>query len=168
MKFKYSLKEMNENMAKAYGRDLSISTKKSVEICRSIRGKKLEKAKRFLENVIKMESAVPMRRYNTDTAHKKGIGPGKYPIKTAKGILMVLESAESNAQSKGLSTKDSIIFHIVAHKASRPWHFGRKRRQKMKRTHIEIVLLEKKSHDKKEKIVKEEKVHEEKGKENKK
>ncbi len=145
MKFKYNLKEMNENMAKAIGRDLSISTKKSVEICNYIRGKKVEKAKAFLEKVLTKESAVPMRRFNRDTGHKKGIGPGRYPIKTAEQILTIIKSAEANAQNKGLSTKDLFISHIAANRAARPWHFGRKRRQKMKRSHIEVVLIEKKT-----------------------
>jgi large subunit ribosomal protein L22 len=131
-------------MAKAYGRDLSISTKNSVEICREIRGKPLDKAKRFIEMVISKKSAVPMKRYLSEAGHKRGIGPGRYPIKTAKEILKIIKSAESNAQNKGLSTKDLFIVHICAHLASRPLHFGRKRRIKMKRTHIEVVLAERK------------------------
>jgi large subunit ribosomal protein L22 len=142
MRFKYSFNNMKENMAKANGRDLGISTKKSVEICNNLRGKPLSKAKAMLERVIAKESAMPMTRFNRDTAHKPGIGPGKYPVRTAEGILSILKSAESNAQNKGLNTKELVVLHIAAHKAARPWHFGRKRRIKMKRTHIEVVLLE--------------------------
>ncbi|MEM2138685.1 MAG: 50S ribosomal protein L22 [Candidatus Woesearchaeota archaeon] len=145
MKFKYSFQEeVNDNMAKAMGRDLSISTKKSVEIANYLRGKKLSFAKKFLEKVVDLKSAVPMRRFNRDTGHKRAIGPGRYPAKTAKEVLSILKSAESNAISKGLSSNDLIIYHIAAHKASSPWHYGRKRRQKMKRTHLEVVLIEKK------------------------
>lgn len=138
----YSLKS-DENMVKAYGRDMSISMKKSVEICKVIKGKKLEFAKKFLERVIEKKFSVPMRKYNRDTAHKTAIGPGRFPVKTAKGILSILKNAEANAQNKGLS-KELIIKHVAAHKASSPWHYGRKRRQKMKRTHIEVILIEKK------------------------
>ncbi|MEM3373830.1 MAG: 50S ribosomal protein L22 [Candidatus Woesearchaeota archaeon] len=153
MKFKYSFQEEeNDNMAKAYGRDLSISTKKAVEICNFLRGKKLEYAKNFLNRVIDLKAAVPMKRYNRDTAHKKGIGPGRFPVKAAKEILFVLKSAESNAVNKGLSSKDLFIYHIVANKAARPWHFGRKRRQKMKRTHVEVILLEKKVNTENKKV----------------
>ena len=35
-----------------------------------------------------------------------------------------------------------VIEHINANKASQPWHYGRKRRSRMKRTHIQIVLKE--------------------------
>lgn len=144
MKFKYALKEMNENMAKSMGRDLSISQKKAIEICNYLRGKNVVKAKSFLERVIAKESPVPMKKFNRDTGHKAGMAAGRYPVKTAMEVLKIVKSAEANAQNKGLSTKDMIIYHIVSNKASEPWHYGRKKRQKMKRTHLEVVLLEKK------------------------
>jgi large subunit ribosomal protein L22 len=144
MAVKYAINNLNENMAKASGRNLSISTKHSVEICNNIRGKSLQKAKALLEKVIKKESPIKMTRYMKDTAHKRGIGAGRYPINATKGILSILESAEANAQNKGLSTKDMVLFHISAHKASTPWHYGRQRRRKMKRTHIQVVLMESK------------------------
>ncbi|MFH2019820.1 MAG: 50S ribosomal protein L22 [archaeon] len=144
MEFKYAFGDVKENMAKAVGKSLPISTKKSVEISNAIRGKSVLKAKAFLRRVLNMESAVPMKRYNQDTPHRPGIGPGKYPIKAVQEILMIIESAEANAQNKGLSTNDLIIEHISAHKASTPYHYGRQKRSKMKRTHIQILLLEKK------------------------
>jgi large subunit ribosomal protein L22 len=107
-----------------------------------LKGKSVDKAKVFLKKVVDMTSAVPMTHYNTDTGHKPGIGPGRYPIKAAKAILVVVESAEANAKNKGMNPKDLIIVHMAAHRAARPWHFGRKKRQKMKRTHIEVVLAE--------------------------
>jgi len=135
-------KELKDNMVKAYGRALGISTKTSVEICRNIRGKNLQKAKAFLTRVINKESAVVMKRYNMDTAHKPGIGAGKYPIKAVTEILYLLKSAESNALNKGLNTNSLIIEHLSAHKASTVWHYGRQKRSKMKRTHIHVVLAE--------------------------
>ena len=142
MKFKYSFNGEEEKTAKASGLDLSISTKKSVEICRTIRGKALKDAKSFLEKVIKKEMAVQMKRYLRDTPHRKGIGPGKYPIKTAEGILRLLKNGEANADNLGLDVNNLVILHISAHKATKAWHYGRKKRRKMKRTHIEIVLKE--------------------------
>ncbi len=144
MKIKYSVQDLQGNYAKAYGRDLGISTKKSVEICNNIRGKKLTKAEQILEKAITKERPIVMKRYIRDAAHKKGMATGKYPVKAANSILKILKNAESNAQNKGLSTKDMVVQHVVAHKASTPWRYGRQRRRKTKRTHIEIVLLEKK------------------------
>ena len=144
MKIKYSVQDLQGNYAKAYGRDLSISTKKSVEICNNIRGKQLKKAEQILEKAITKERPIVMKRYIRDAAHKKGMATGKYPVKAATSILKILKNAESNAQNKGLSTKDMVVQHVVAHKASTPWRYGRQRRRKTKRTHIEIVLLERK------------------------
>ncbi|NTV24255.1 MAG: 50S ribosomal protein L22 [Nanoarchaeota archaeon] len=141
----YSFNSFGEDMARAYGRDLSISTKKSVEICKAIRGKSVENAKIYLQNVADIKAAVPMTKFHRDCAHRTGIGPGRYPVKAAEGILLILESAEQNAKSKGFSTKDLFIIHVCAHKASSPWHMGRQRRRHMKRTHIEIVVQEKKT-----------------------
>jgi len=132
-----------ETMAKLVGRALPVSTKQSIEICNLIRGKELRKAKILLENVIQKKKAVKFTRFNKGVGHKPGIGPGRYPIKTSGEILKLLESAESNAQLKGLNTINLIIGHIKADKASNQWHYGRKRRRKMKRTNISLILTEK-------------------------
>ena len=151
-------KETPENEAKGSLRDVSISTKSSIEVCNFIRKKKLQKAKNMLQKVIDMRAAVPMKRFNKDAGHKKKIGPGKYPIKVCKEILRLLDQVEANAQFKGLSTSDLVISHIKADKAATPWHYGRKRRRKMKRTHVEIMVTEKidKKKEQTEKVEKEE------------
>jgi large subunit ribosomal protein L22 len=151
---KYALKSEEkeaENMAKAYGRDLGISTKHSTEICRNITGKSVARAKTILSEVVLKKTAIRMRRYTMDRAHQKGVGPGRFPVKAAEAILKIVESAESNAQNKGLNTKDLVIVHISAHKAARPWHMGRQRRRKTKRSHIQVVVKEVKEKQKKTK-----------------
>jgi len=163
---KYATKDFNpENMARAKGRTLSISTKKSVEVCNFIRHKNIQKAKEILNKVIAKEQPVPFKRYNRDIPHKKEIAGGRYPVKASKEILAVLKSAESNAQFKGLNTADLVIKHICAHKAGKQMHYGRRRGRTMKRTHIEVVLA-RKSHKKTQK--KEEKPKKEKAAESKK
>ncbi len=141
MGLKYIYKEETGNTARAYGRNLSISTKQSVEICNNIRGIALDKAKEFLLGVINKKMPVKMSKYIKDLPHKKNIGPGRYPVKAAKAILIMLKSAEANALNKGLS-RNLVIRHISAHKASTPYHYGRKRRVRMKRTNIQVVLEE--------------------------
>lgn len=140
-KLKYSNKLDDENVAKAILRDAAISTKHSIEICSRIRKKKLEKVKKILELVIAKEKPIKYTRFTEGAGHKTGIGPGKFPVKAAQEILKIIKSAESNALDKGLS-KNLKIAHISANQASRPWHYGRQRRIKMKRTHIEVVLSE--------------------------
>jgi large subunit ribosomal protein L22 len=154
MALKYAFSAYNkELMARVVGRDLSISKKQSVEICKWIKNRPLKQAKQLLTEVIAMKRAVPYTRFNWNVGHRPGMGPGRYPIKTATEILALLKSAEANAQVKGLNTGNLFIVHCNAQKASTPYHYGRQRGTKMKRTHIEIVLQEqaKKEEKKKEK-----------------
>lgn len=133
----------NEHIAKAIGRALPVSTKHSIEICNFIRGKKLEKAKMLLNEVISHKRAVPFRRFNWGVGHRKGkMGAGRYPEKACREILKIVECAEANAQFKGLNTSDIVISHIYANEASRPWHYGRQRRRRTKRTNVEIIVEE--------------------------
>ena len=138
-------KQIDEKeIARASATSLPISTKQSIEICNFLRNKKLEKAKVILERVLEKKEAIPFKRFGSDTGHKKGaIGAGRYPQKTAKEILKLLNSVEANAQIKGLNPDDLKIIQLIANKASAPWRFGRKRRRKAKRTHIEIIVKSK-------------------------
>ncbi len=149
-------KESKENTATVNARLLPISTKHAIEICNFIRGRKVENAKKMLEEVTKQEIAVPFKRFNKDRGHKRKIGPGRYPIKASKEFIGLLESVNANAQFKGLNTSNMIIKKICANKASSSWHFGRKRRRKMKRTNIELVVEEgrKKTKEKGEEVIK--------------
>ena len=114
----------------------------------------LDKAKAILNRVLEEKEAIPFKRFGSDTGHKRGkIGAGRYPQKTAKEILKLLNSVEANAQVRGLSTENLEIIRLIANKASTPWRFGRKRRRKAKRTHIEIIVKnkeEKRSDEKKQ------------------
>src|SRR3989338_2023885 len=130
-----------EHMARAVGIALPVSFKQSVETSNFIINKKLRKEKKLLLDVIEKKAAVPFKRYNWDTGHKKKIGPGRYPGKASKHFIGLMESAEANAQFKGLNTSNLIITHVSSHKAGKSPHYGRKSGRKMKRTNIEIVLL---------------------------
>jgi large subunit ribosomal protein L22 len=134
----------DEINARAFGRNLPISTKQAIEICNWIRGKNVQKAKNMLEGVIKMKVAVPFRRFNKDMGHKKGrIAAGRFPVKSSGYILDLIKSAEINAQMKGMSMQNLFVKEIIANKGSGVLRYGRKRGITAKRTHIEVVLLEK-------------------------
>jgi len=141
-KYNYSTK-IGENDAAAVGMALPISTKQAIEICTFIRGKKLERAKVIMDNVINEREAIPFKRFTDGIGHRKGsLAGGRYPMKACTEILKMLNSAQANAQFKGLSSSDLIVRHISAQRASTTWHYGR-RRAKAKRTTIELVLTEK-------------------------
>jgi large subunit ribosomal protein L22 len=146
-KYNYSFK-VGENTAQAVGMNLPISTKQSIEICKFIRGKSLDKAKKMLEDTVKKKIAVPFTRFNRDMGHKKKIGPGRYPMKACIKILSIVESAEANGQFKGLATTNMIVKHASAQRAAKNMRWGRRGRQ-AKNTTIEIVLKEEKTAEKK-------------------
>lgn len=142
-KHNYAVKIGNdEHTAKAVGRSLPVSVKHSVELCRFVRKKELGKAKEMLQKVIDLKMPVPFKSF-TEIGHKKGKGvaSGRYPKKAAKELLKILESAEANAQFKGMNTSNLVIAHVCCQKAAKQMHYGRNRGQ-MKRSHIEVVLKE--------------------------
>jgi hypothetical protein len=70
------------------------------------------------------------------------VGPGRFPIKAAKAILDVVNSAVSNAENKGMKASSLYIVKASACKGPTSWHYGRQSRRHAKRTHVEIVLEE--------------------------
>ncbi|MFH1209567.1 MAG: uL22 family ribosomal protein, partial [archaeon] len=101
------------------------------------------KAKNILERVIQKKQAIPYRVYNKSIPHRKGnMATGRYPIKTSSIILKLLNSAEKNAQNKGLLSK-LYICAIYANKGPKQFHYSRHRGRVMKRTHLTIILKEK-------------------------
>lgn len=119
MKMKgYSTTEFPEKHARALSKDVNISFKDSVNIAHNLRGLKLKNAKALLEGVL--EKKVPIRyfRYLDSVSHRKGAGPGRYPVKACKSFLQLLENVESNAEFKGLNTDSLRILHITADKGT--------------------------------------------------
>ncbi|RME55516.1 50S ribosomal protein L22 [Candidatus Woesearchaeota archaeon] len=133
----------NEHTARVTGRDLPISRKHCVEIGNLIRKKPLSKAKNLLEGVMSKTVAVPMKKFNFDTGHKRGsVGPGRYPYKASMFILKLLGSIEKNAEHKGLNTESLVIKTFMANKGTSQWRYGRQRRRRAKRTNIIIEVEE--------------------------
>ncbi|MDR3223046.1 MAG: 50S ribosomal protein L22 [Methanobrevibacter sp.] len=140
----------NPKTACAMAKTLKISPKHSVEICREIRGMKLSKAKDYLVDVIEMKKAIPFKRHNKKVGHRKGLKgwpTGRYPVKASKSILDVLESAEANAEYKGLNTENLFIEHISSHRGIIirgfiPRAFGRSTPFNTPTTHIQVVVME--------------------------
>jgi len=138
-----------DKSARAIGKELMISPKHSVEICRILKGMDLEKAKELLEEVAELKRAVPFKRYKKQVCHQKGkIGPARFPRKAAREILKVLESAENNAEYKGLMPDNMYIEHIAAHRgrvyrAYMPRAHGASTPHNRLTTNIEVILMEK-------------------------
>jgi ribosomal protein L22 len=124
---------------------LPISTKQAMAICKFIRGKKIPPMITYLEDVVAMRKAVPMKG---EVPHKKGnIMSGKYPVKAAGIFIKLLKNLTANANVAGIN--NPTISEAIANIASRPYgKFGAVRK---KRTHVKLVARNKKIKAKKEK-----------------
>jgi large subunit ribosomal protein L22 len=148
-KYKYAFKTEDENVVKTVGRDVSMSPKMAIEMCKHLKGMPVAKAKGILELVKEQKLAIPVTRATNGVGHKKSTsGAGKYPLKGSIEFLKLLKQLEINAQNKNLGA-DLILIHACSQRASEPFHFGRKRRVQNKRCHIELAAMESKSHSKK-------------------
>ena len=152
-KWGYSIAEEEldpERTVKASGREVRVSHKSAREVCRTIKGMKLTQAKRYLRDVIAKKEAVPFRRFKKKAGHRRGLAnafAGRYPVKAANHILKVLQSAEANAEYKGLDTERTRIIHASAYPAMKikrymPRAFGRSTPKFETLCHIEVALEE--------------------------
>jgi large subunit ribosomal protein L22 len=136
-------------LARARGIELPMSPKKTYEVLNAIRGLPLEKARKVLQDAIELKRAIPFRRYNQETAHHTGVGPGRFPKKVAKNLLQILQNAESNAEYEGMDT-DQLYVRVAAcargriQKANMPRAHGRATAWNEQTTNVEIVLVERK------------------------
>ena len=144
-----------ERMARATGKELHISPKHSVEICRAIRGLPVTSAIDMLEAVERKEEAIPFRRYNKCVPHqrtrgpyKKKTGPGRFPVKASKAIRRIILSAQENAERQIDDLADIDDLKIATAAASRgrvikgwtPRAHGRWNPWNEDTTNIEIIL----------------------------
>jgi large subunit ribosomal protein L22 len=150
-KWGYSITDIDqEKTAKASGRELRVSHKHAREVCKTIKGMKLDNAKDYLRQVILKKKAVPFRRFNKKVGHRHGLEKafaGRYPVKAATEILRILEGAEANAEYKGLDIENLRIIHASAYPGMKikrfiPRAFGRSSPRHNTLTHVELVLEE--------------------------
>jgi len=130
-----------EHIASAKAVGVPVSTKHSIEISKFLRYKPLSFAKAYLSEVIDLKKAIPFKTFNRDRGHKAGMAAGRFPEKAAKEFLKLLNSAESNAQFKGLNVSNLKIIKLLANKAAIPMTGGRNRTS-TKRTHLEVEVKE--------------------------
>src|SRR3989449_10421973 len=97
-----------DRTVKCSGRQLRISPKASVEICRTIRGMKLSDAKKLLERVVDKKQAIAYRHYKKEVPHRRQLTEpcfaGRFPQKAAGRLLRRLEELEANAEYRNLDT----------------------------------------------------------------
>jgi large subunit ribosomal protein L22 len=142
-------REMHE--AVVYGRELPISTRHAISICRFIKKNSIEQATAKLEQVVSKKQAVPFRG---EIPHRKGMASGRYPVNAAKQFIKLLKNLAANASVNGLDLS-RIAIHAKADVASRTRYSKKYRR--FKRTNVTLIAKEtakQKQEKEQEKIVK--------------
>lgn len=143
----YSIQTDPEKTSKAIGKEVGVSPKNCREVCKMLVGMKVEDAKAYLKDVADLKTPVPYTRFKMMIGPKPGVGPGRYPKNAAQAILRVVESAQSNAEYKGLEADGMRVKVAAAHrgrvqKGYMPRAQGRSTPWNEQTTNIEIVLEE--------------------------
>lgn len=150
MGISYSVEVDEERSAKAMGRELPISRKDAVELCRHVKGMSLNEAQTTLRSVAEGETPLPRKRHNSGVGHESGIDgwdAGNYPEKAADKIGDVLYNAESNATNQGYDPDEMVVEHIAAHKVGesrgmKPRAMGRASQWNSDLIDVEVVILQ--------------------------
>lgn len=139
-----------ETTARAMASELHISPKHAHELCRAVKGRRVEDAEEFLVKVLNMKVAVPFKRYKKKVAHRSGLKKwyaGRYPRTATYEILKLIQGAKSNAEYKGLDLEALRIWRATT-KQGRTIHgimpraFGRATPKDTETVTVEIVLRE--------------------------
>lgn len=125
---------IGKNMACANATE-KISTVAAEAVSKKINRMKLKEAEKFLEKMVEGKASIN----------------SKFHTNAAGRILALLKSAENNAAAKGLDA-ERLGITAAAHKGPKMFRGRRKRAfgMRMKSTHIQIVLTERKTEAKKD------------------
>ena len=141
-----------KKVAKAFSSNVPVSVKFSTEMARELKGMKVAKAERFLQDIVEKKRYLPLRKYTRKVGHRKGASQsyteiGRYPLNVSKAFLSLLNTVKANADYKGLDTENLVIAHMFASQG-----FSRRSHQKQgrisgkthqkKSAHLEVVVRE--------------------------
>ena len=112
----------------ARGKDLRVHFKNTYETAKAIKGMLLHKAQAYLQQVLDHERCVPFTKYDgatgrTGQAKEWGLTHGRWPEKSVKVILGLLQNLKSNAEVKRLNVDKLVVSNCQVNQAVR----GRRR-----------------------------------------
>jgi large subunit ribosomal protein L22 len=146
----YSKVIEGEEIARAKANELDISPKHAFEIARFIKRMRTDEAIEYLQQVVALRKAIPLRVYNKKVPHRRGLAgwhTGRYPQKAAKAYIRLLNAAKKNAEYIGLDSANTRIVHVQAnrgrrHEAYFPRAMGRATPKNRETVNLEVIVKE--------------------------
>ena len=151
---KYSTKAQDSaTSVRAKASNLRVHFKNTYEVAQAIKGMPLKKAQFYLNQVIAHKDIVPFRKFTGGIGRhaqikKYKIAHGRWPEKSCRSVLDLLQNAESNAEGTGLDADSLYIKHIQTNRAPKQRRrtyraHGRINPYMSCPTHIELILEQK-------------------------
>ena len=145
----------------ARGKDLRTHWKNTFHVGRAIKGMLLNKAEEYLKEVLEHKRCIPYSRFDhsvgrCSAAIQFGLTKGRYPEKSVRLVLNLLQNAKSNAEAKKLNIEKLLVKNVFVNQATE----GRRRTYRAhgsinaycsSNCHVDIVCEELKERVKKEK-----------------
>ncbi|KAL7667211.1 60S ribosomal protein L17-B [[Candida] zeylanoides] len=138
--------------ASARGSYLRVSFKNTRETAQAINGWNVEKAQKYLTQVLEHQRAIPFRRFahsigRTAQGKEFGVTKARWPAKSVNFIKDLLTNAQSNAESKGLDVSKLKVSHIQVNQAPKQRRrtyraHGRVNAYQSSPSHIELIVTE--------------------------
>jgi large subunit ribosomal protein L17e len=102
--------------------DLRAHFKNTYETARALKGLKLKRAIKYLEDVLEHRDCIPYRRFTghvgrTTQAKLHGVTQGRFPEKSVRHVMQLLKNLQANAEAKGLDIERTSITHFVVQRA---------------------------------------------------
>merc|ERR1711937_191537 len=146
---------------KARGSDLRVSFKNTRETSMAIRGLGLRRAQRFLKDVVDHKKAVAFHRFCGGVGRAamgkqaKSSSQCRWPEKSCRYLLDLLQNAESNAEIQGIEIDQLYVYHIQVNRAPqlrrRTYRaHGRINPYMSSPCHVELILSQRESQIKEE------------------
>ena len=110
------------------GKDLRVHYKNTYEVGKAIKGMLVKKAKQYLHEVLAHQRCIPYTKYDgsmgrTGQAIQFGLTKGRWPEKSVKIILSLLQNVLANAEIKKLDVDKLAIKKVIVNRAMK----GRRR-----------------------------------------
>ena len=122
----YSRNPTTAKVARASAKDIRVHYKNTYETAKAIKGLSIANAKKYLNDVLAQRRCVAYTKYyggigRTGQASQFGKTAGRWPEKSVKVVLGLVQNLEANANAKNL--KNLTIEHVQTNRAAK----GRRR-----------------------------------------